>query len=189
MPSPELAVIGLTCILAGVFFLANSIILRRTRKVIEEFFRVGAGTLAQIKDYALHKIQVVIGFLFLTAGFILQVFAWLPALEERATTLAVCAGIVAVAVTVYAFGSVYSRRHFRRYLVDFFRAHPAWSFTENMALTKEIGLFLGIRHTKDMTVEEFIRQVKEALGVPPAAAGLERPRRVREISALREQHG
>ncbi|MEY2980604.1 MAG: hypothetical protein RL562_831, partial [Planctomycetota bacterium] len=33
MDSAELAVIGLTCNLVGVFFLANSIIFRRTRRV------------------------------------------------------------------------------------------------------------------------------------------------------------
>ena len=165
MDSPELLVIGLTCNLVGVFFLANSIVFRRPRKVIEEFFGVGAGSLEQIRDYALNKIQVVIGFLFLNAGFLLQAFAALGGMADRTFTVVICLLIVLSAGLVYFIGSTYSRRTFRRHLQAFFRKHP-YSFTENMALTKEIGLFLGIRQGSEMTVEEFVHIVKKELGVP-----------------------
>lgn len=186
MDASELAVIGLTCNLVGVFLLANSIIFRRTRRVIEEFFGVGAGQLATIKDYSLNKIQIVIGFLFLNAGFLLLLFANFQLLEQRMTTLLVCLSIVLFAALAWGIGAHYSRRSFRRHLREFFQKHT-WSFTENMALTKEIGLFLGIRHTKDMTVEEFVHNVKKALHVPPGEnllAGPERIRKVRDISAI-----
>ncbi len=183
--SPELLVIGLTCNLVGVFFLANSIIFRRPRKVIEEFFGVGAGSLEMIRDYALNKIQVVIGFLFLNAGFLLQAFAILDALEDRTLTVVVCLSIVMFAFVVYMIGAFVSRRRFRRYLREFFQKYP-WPFTEHMALTKEIGLFLGIRHTNDMTVEEFVHSVKKALGVPTQEAShggaSERTRRIRDLA-------
>ena len=51
---------GLFCILVGVFFLANSIIFQRTRRVIDQFFHRSAGSLATIRDYSLNKIQVII---------------------------------------------------------------------------------------------------------------------------------
>lgn len=182
MGAPELAVIGLTCNLVGVFFLANSIIFRRPRRVIEEFFGVGAGSLETIRDYALNKMQVVIGFLFLNAGFLLQAFASLDALTEHGWTAVVCLSIVLSAGLVYLIGAIYSRLSFKRYLQDFFQRHPSWSFTDNMALTKEIGHFLGIHHTHDMTVEEFVHAVKKALGVPPhqVASAAERARRTRD---------
>lgn len=170
MESPELLVIGLTCNLVGVFFLANSIVFRRPRKVIEEFFGVGAGCLDQVRDYALNKIQVVIGFLFLNAGFLLQAFAALGVMTDRTLTVVTCLLIVLSAGLVYFIGSSYSRRSFRRHLQQFFRKHP-WSFTQNMALTKEIGLFLGIQQSPDVTVEEFVHSVKKALGVPTKPAG------------------
>ena len=166
MDPSQLQVIGLTCNLVGVFFLANSIIFRRPRKVIEEFFGVGAGSLETIRNYALNKIQVVIGFLFLNAGFLLQAFGVLGPMEDRAVVLIVSLSIILFAGVAYAIGATYSRRSFKRYLHQFFHKH-SWSFTENMTLTKEIGLFLGIRHTPDMTVEEFVHRVKQALGVPP----------------------
>ncbi len=187
MGPSELAVIGLTCNLVGVFFLANSIIFRRPRKVIEEFFGVGLGSLAAIRDYALNKMQTVLGFLFLNAGFLLQAFAQLDTLDERIGTLLISLSIVGFAVLVYLVGLVISRRSFKRYMKEFFRAN-AWSFTQNMALTKEIGAFLGIQHTPESSVEDYVREVKRALGVtgqeqqPSGAA--DRSRRIRDISPL-----
>lgn len=166
MDSAELAVIGLTCNLVGVFFLANSIIFRRSRRVIEEFFGVGAGSIASIRDYSLNKIQVVIGFLFLNTGFLLQGFSVLDQLRERIGTVLICLGIVAVAGLVYLIGSTYSRRNFRRHLREFFARNP-WDFRKDMALTREIGAFFGVRHGQDTTVEDYVREVRAALGLPP----------------------
>jgi hypothetical protein len=192
MESSELAVIGLTCNLVGVFFLANSIIFRRPRKVIEEFFGVGAGSLTAVRDYSLNKIQVVIGFLFLNTGFLLQGFASLDAIKDRLGTVAICVAIVGCAGLVFLIGAIYSRRSFRRLLQEFFQNHP-WDFAKNMTLTKEIGLFLGIRHSRDMTVEDYIRKVREGLGLPAdgdrgaaaSVAGGDRGRKLRaDVRAL-----
>jgi hypothetical protein len=185
MGPSELAVIGLTCCLVGVFFLANSIIFRRPRKVIEEFFGVGVGSLTVIRDYALNKMQVVIGFLFLNAGFLLEAFAFLDGLERQLLTTVICIAIVGFAGLVYLVGLIWSRRSFRRYLSEFFGKHN-WSFTENMQMTKEIGLLLGIPHTPDMTVEDYVRKVKQALGVPleQVTSTPDRTRRLRDISAI-----
>ena len=189
----ELAVIGLTCNLVGVFFLANSIIFRRPRRLLEEFFGVGAGSLTSIRDYALNKIQVTIGFLYLNIGFLLQAGAQLGAIKQRVPTAIICVLVVGFAGVVYLVGAIRSRRTFRRLLQEFFQAH-AWSFSENMALTKEIGTFLGVRRTDDMTVEDYVHAVRERLSLPPderdvpAAApvvGRGPGRRLRDLGALR----
>lgn len=166
MDSSELAVIGLTCNLVGVFFLANSIIFRRPRKVMEEFFGVGAGSMTALRDYTLNKIQVVIGFLFLNTGFLLQGFANLESISDRLGTVVICLAIVLCAGLVYLVGWVYSRRSFKRLLRDFFHRHQ-WSFQENMALTREIGKHLGVIESPDMPVKDYIQKVRAALGLPP----------------------
>ena len=145
MGSEDAALIGLTCNVIGVFFLANSIIFRKPRRVMEEFFGERSRSLTTIKDYVLNKIQVVIGFLFLTTGFVLQgVRAWRGS-ENVAPVVVVCLSLLAFAATLYLVGSLYSRKSFRRYLREFFR-HHAWSFKDDMALTKEIGTYLGIQY-------------------------------------------
>lgn len=177
MDSPELAVIGLTCNVVGVFFLANSIRFREPRKALEDALGVGVRSLLKVRDTALNNMQVIIGFLFLTTGFLLQVVAtW----DSGVTTLAFCAGILAFAGAVYAIGAYSSRRAFRKLLREFFQSQQ-WSFTDDMELTKEIGEALGVPHAKDMTVEVYVHRVRQALGVPNqirASTPAERARRI-----------
>lgn len=165
MENSELAVVGLTCNVVGVFFLANSIRFREPKKAIEDALGVGVRTLDRVRDTALNNIQVGLGFLFLTTGFLLQVVAkW----DMQVTTLALCVGIVLFAVAVHAIGAYTSRRAFRKLLREVFQSQN-WSFTDNMALTKEIGQILGIEHKPDMTVEAYVHQVRQALGVTTVA--------------------
>ncbi|MHC5065823.1 MAG: hypothetical protein ACYTG5_17810 [Planctomycetota bacterium] len=193
MESTELAVIGLTCNLVGVFFLANSIIFRRPRKVMEEFFGVGAGSMVALRDYSLNKMQVAIGFLFLNTGFLLQVFALFGSLSAYLTTAIICVSIIAFAGLVYFVGWVYSRRSFRRLLRDFFKRDPTWSFAENMTLTKEIGKYLGISQSPEESIDEYIKKVRFALDLPansraaanvPHIGGGDQGRKLRDIGVL-----
>jgi hypothetical protein len=179
METPSLAVIGLTCNVVGVFFLANSIRFREPRKALEEAMEVGVKSLDKVRDTALNTMQVIIGFLFLTTGFLLQVVAlW----DNEFLTLVLCVGIIAFAAAVYAIGAYSSRRAFKKLLREFFQLQRSWSFTENMALTKEIGEILGVPHSRDMTVEEYVHLVRQALGVsappPKVTPSTERARRI-----------
>ncbi|HEX6812562.1 MAG TPA: hypothetical protein VF384_13130 [Planctomycetota bacterium] len=177
MENPELAVIGLTCNVVGVFFLANSIRFREPRKALEDALGVGVRSLLKVRDTALNNMQVIIGFLFLTTGFLLQIVAkW----DMEPTTLLFCAGIIVFAGVVFTIGAYSSRRAFRKLLREFFQSE-AWSFTDDMQLTKEIGEALGVPHAKDMTVEEYVHRVRIALGVqnqPKAASPVDRARRI-----------
>ena len=179
METSSLAVIGLTCNVVGVFFLANSIRFREPRKALEETLGVGFKSLDKAQDTALNTMQVVIGFLFLTTGFLLQIVAqW----SGELLTLISCAGIILFASAVYAIGAYSSRRAFRKLLREFFQHQANWSFTENMALTKEIGEILGVPHTTDMTVEDYVHKVRQALGVSASANKPTAPERARRIA-------
>ena len=161
MQSPELAVVGLTCNVVGVFFLANSIRFREPRKALAAALGMGGRSVMRIRDTALNNMQVMLGFLFLTTGFLLQVVAqW----NMELSTLILCVAIIAFACAVYAVGAYSSRRAFRKLLREYFRSQE-WS-CDDMELTKEIGAILGVPHTKDMTVEVYVHHVRQALGVP-----------------------
>jgi hypothetical protein len=188
MGANELSVIGLTCNLVGVFFLANSMIFRKLWKVIQEFFGVRSRTLSTIKHYTLNNFQVALGFMFLTVGFLLEIYARLEALQDEwaTTTTLVCLLIVALAAGIYLIGAVYSRKQFKRHLRKFFHDHPE-AFNKEMVLTKEIGEFLGIPHDQDTTAEDYLQKVKRALGLvdqEPLARGMVPQSRRRSRSAL-----
>ncbi|MFT4513668.1 MAG: hypothetical protein ACI89X_003638 [Planctomycetota bacterium] len=176
METPELAVVGLTCNVVGVFFLANSIRFREPRNALRDALGVAGRSLLKVRDTALNNMQVIIGFLFLTTGFLLQIVAqW----DMQLTTLLSCAGIIMFAGAVYAIGAYSSRRAFRKLLREFFQSQQ-WSFQDDMELTKEIGEALGVPHTKDMTVEAYVHSVRTALGVQnqPKQSSAERARRI-----------
>lgn len=164
MQHPELSVVGLTCNVVGVFFLANSIRFREPRKALEDALGVASRSLLRVRDTALNNMQVMLGFLFLTTGFLLQVVAqW----NMQFGTLLLSAGIIVVAAGVYAAGAYSSRRAFRKLLKEYFQSQP-WSFQDDMALTKEIGEALGVPLDPDMTVEAYVHRVRQALGVKDA---------------------
>ena len=165
-----LFIIGSTCCLVGVFFLANSIIFRKLKNVIAVFFSARMRSLNTIKDYSLNNLQVALGFVFLATGFLLQLYAVLGDLPpERTWIWVVCGSIVVFAVVVYLAGKGYSRHTFKKYLRRFFQAHPE-AFNRDISVTKEIGEFLGIRHTHEMTVEDYLREVRSALRMGPEEA-------------------
>ncbi|MFQ5506288.1 MAG: hypothetical protein ACE5F1_16085 [Planctomycetota bacterium] len=187
MEAPEYLVIGLTCNLVGIFLLANSIVFRSPRRLLEEFFGVGIGSIRPIRDYVLNKIQVIIGFLFLTAGFVLQALSGWSWIVQKGPVLAICGAIVTVAALVYFVGQLYSRRSFRRYLCDFFQQH-SFNFIQNMEMTKQIGKAFGILPAPEDSVEVYVAKVKRALGLrptkPPSEDVSKRSRRIREMAPL-----
>ena len=185
--APQLMVIGLVCNLVGIFLLANSIVFRSPRHLISEHFGVGQGTLRPLRDYILNKIQVVIGFLFLTAGFVLQAWSYWAVIENVWPVLWISGALVAFAVGVWLVGMVYSRRAFRRYLQEFFQAHP-FNFHQNIELTKQVGKAFGVHSQPDESVEHYVASVMRALGLDPKGPVIEpmapRTQRLREMAPL-----
>jgi hypothetical protein len=166
METASFVVIGLTCNVVGVFFLANSIRFREPMKALEETFGIGRAGLGKAQDTALNSMQVVLGFVFLTLGFVLQAVGhW----NGDWFTIAACAGILASAGAVYAIGAYQSRRAFKKLLREFFERQSTWSFTEDMELTKEVGQILGVPYSGDMTRDVYVHQVRQALGLPAQA--------------------
>ena len=159
----DLIIIGLTMNIVGTFFLANSIVFKRPRKVIEEFFKTDPGSLLTIRDYIFTKIQVVIGFLFIFCGFGLMIIAHVHRLADPTPFLLISIGVlIATAFLVGTIGFAYSRRSFKRHLQDFFQRHP-WPFDLNMDLTKEIGEIFSVTHSTDDTVEIYVAKLRRAL--------------------------
>lgn len=184
----DLIIIGLTMNIVGTFFLANSIVFKRPRRVIEEFFKTDPGSLTSIRDYIFTKIQVIIGFLFLFCGFGLMIIAHVGRLANPTPFLLISIGVLlATAFLVGTIGFAYSRRSFKLHLQDFFKRHP-WPFDLHMDLTKEIGEIFGVkRSTDDETVEIYVAKLRRALHVIEADGSSAGGRKAGGANALRER--
>lgn len=157
--------------IVGVVAFANSIVFRRPRQVLDEFFGESRQSLSNIKDHVLRKIHTYFGLGFLLAGFLLQILGAFPffARSETGSRYLPWAllGVLGIAAATEVFAVRYSRRAFRRHLRRFFRAYPNYPFQRNPELAKEIAEIFELKASPDATVEGFIAELRKKLGVTP----------------------
>jgi len=173
-------VLGLTMSIVGVVAFANTIVFRRPRAAIEDFFGESRPSLRTVKDLVLRKIHTYLGLGFLLAGFLMQIVAVLPifARGERPSGFLpfAIAGVLVLATLLELVGGHYSRRSFRRHLKRFFRAHPEYPFERNVELAKEIGRTFRLESSPDETVDGYLLRLRQRIGVESAGARPERAR-------------
>ena len=177
----DLNVIGLTFNIVGIFFLANSIKFKRSRRVVQEFFGVERKyPLKNIREHVVRKIQVYLGFLFLFIGYGLQIGAIISDNLAREDTsmikpnLLTMAGILVVSVVVFTLflkivEVIWTRVTFKRLLIDFFREHE-WELVRNTDIAKEMGELLKIPRNKDDAIEDYVLKIKRALHIESTSA-------------------
>lgn len=156
----------------GVVAFANSILFRRPRQVIEEFFGVSQPTLKNIKDHVLRKVHTYFGLGFLLTGFLFQIASVLPFVprgESPGASLPYwLMGILGVAALLEIVGAYYSKRSFRKHLRKFFRSNPQFSFERHPEIAKEIGEIFDVGTTPDETVEGYVRRLRVKIGIEQA---------------------
>ncbi len=162
-------VLGLTMNIVGVVAFANSIVFRRPRAVIEQFFGEDRPSLRSIKDHVLRKVHTYFGLGFLLAGFLFQIVGVLPIVDRASApsrTLPIAiVGVLAVAFALEVAGARYSRQSFRRHMRRFFRAHPHFPLERHAEIAREIGDLFGLEERADESVDEFVARLRERMGV------------------------
>ncbi|TAJ24915.1 MAG: hypothetical protein EPO68_00750 [Planctomycetota bacterium] len=189
MPSPTLppaslfetaaldwAGLGSMSCIVGAVLLANSILFRHPRRLVEEYFAGRPKRLHSIHDYIFNRVQVHVGFLFLVAGFAAQLFAhYQPAPSEppRFPLIGVCLLLVVV-VALEALGWWWSKRLFRKYVRRYLAQHPL-DFETDTRLAREVGDLFDVQSAAEDTVQSYVARLRLELGlpapgrVPPAA--------------------
>jgi hypothetical protein len=175
--APDWAVIGLVLAVAGSFLLANSILFRHPRQLVEERFGLVRKELHSIREYIFHRAQVNLGFGFLLAGFVLQLYGRyqpVPA-EAKIPVLWIGAVVLLAAVLLLASWS-WSLMAFRSYVRKHFVQNPP-DFEVDLALAREVGDLFSVPRYTDDTVESYLRRLSEKLGTPLSSR---RPHRLDE---------
>lgn len=171
MNALDCQVLGLTMNIVGVVAFANSIVFRRPKQVIEEFFGESRPSLSNIKDLVLRKVHTYFGLGFLLGGFLLQIvgaFPFFPKSDNGSRYLPFALlGVLVVAAGAEFAAVKYSRRAFRRHLRKFFRLHPNYPLEKNPEIAKEIATIFDMEAAPDSTVEGFVAKLRERLGVTP----------------------
>ena len=179
----DLNVIGLTFNIVGIFYLANSIKFKRSKRVLHEFFGVQKTfPLKDIREHVVRKIQVYLGFGFLFAGYLIQLTSYIIDIKSQGdestgipSNLLAIAGILLFSIVVIALVLKlvqvgWTRWTFKRLLIEFFRHHE-WELVTHTDVAKEMGELLKLPRNKDDSIEEYILKIKSALHIEKASMG------------------
>lgn len=190
LPAADWFAVGLVLSIVGGFLLANSIVFRHPRRLVEEHFGGGPRKLQPIREYIFHRVQVHLGFWILLAGFALQLYGHLrpaPVVEGGGfLPVPVIGSILAGVVTLEIAGWWWSHSLFRRYVREYFLLHPP-DLETDVKLARELADLYGIAATGEDTVEAFSARLRQEMGLEdlskvtiPRAADVTHSRAVEE---------
>lgn len=183
--------VGLVLAIAGGFLLANSILFRHPRTLVEEHFGARSQRLSSIREYIFHRVQVHLGFVALLAGFGLQVYGRYhpldPADGPPVFPFAWVGGILLGIVALELGGWWLSHALFRRYVREHFLANPP-NLETDMRLARELGELFSIPSSGDDTVQSYLAQIRARIGLAPPPRGARNGRTVEAPSRELAEH-
>jgi hypothetical protein len=180
----NLSTVGLALDIVGVVFLTNSMVVRRPRVFIQQYFGIERPQrLRSVLDQLNAKAQIFTGFVALLVGFSLQIAARIApsplatAAAEPSVSFSlrlqavgvVGLGIVGVIIGLRIVQKAWSLALLRRLLMEFFREHPGWSFTKHPTQTREIGELLAVHPQADDSIGDYADRVRARLKLASGA--------------------
>lgn len=170
-PETDWGAVGLVLLLGGTFLLGNALLFRHPRDLVAERFGARGAPLVAIREHIFQRLQVGIGFLYLLAGFALELLARLrPPLADPTPSFPVFwVAVVALGtVVLLAVGWAWTTQAFRRYVRERLSAAPG-ELEADPALTKEVGELFGVEASPEDSVASYAERVRRATGLAPLA--------------------
>lgn len=162
---PDWTSLGILLAIVGSFLLGNAILFRSPRALVEELFALRRRRLAAVREYVFHRVQVGVGFLYLTGGFGLELFGrYQPAdpAAPRSFPSLWAGALLVLTLGLLVAGWFYATYSFRATLREHLRANPP-DLEADRELARELGeLFEVAAHPED-TVESYAARLRGAL--------------------------
>jgi hypothetical protein len=172
--SGDWIVVGLVSSIAGCFLLGSAILLRHPRDLVREHFGGPRRRLASIRGYVFHRVQVMLGFGLLLAGFLLQLLGRAAGDESSQFPIG-WVGLVIVAVGLLQWlGWWVSQQLFRHYVREYLGERGTELETDS-GLAREVGELFGVEMLPDDTVATYVTRLRERADLPRPAAGARAP--------------
>ena len=190
MSKSDFDFLSLALATVGLFFICCATLHRKPRHILEEAFGIYKGGLRELKSSVFKRNQVVMGFLCVVFGIVVNLFGeaspGTDGLSERIGVFGQIAALIALMAALCGIlnylSRYWSKAAFKRLVYEVVTEYR-WPFEDNMALTKEIGDLLGVSRRDDDTVELYVARIRNYLRIPhpmptsTAAIGLRRATR------------
>ncbi|MBK8179135.1 MAG: hypothetical protein IPK67_09670 [Planctomycetes bacterium] len=173
---PDWGSLGLVLCLAGGLLLAHGTLVRDPQSLVEERFGRPRADLRSLRSMLFHRVQTLLGFGLLLAGFAAQLYARaVPEPAESPGSSALWTGGVVLAaalleLSAWWWSMVTARRHLRAW----FRQHPP-DFDRDPGLAKEVGDLFGIDSAAGEAVQSYAERLRRELGLALPRAGTRAP--------------
>jgi hypothetical protein len=168
VPATDWGAVGLVLLLGGTFLLGNALLFRHPRDLVAERFGGRGAPLVAIREHIFQRLQVGIGFLYLLAGFGLQLLGRLhPSAADAPPPFPVfwVAMVALATVVLLAVGWLWTSRAFRRYVRERLAASPA-RLEADASLAKEVGELFGVEPAAEDSIVSYAERVRRATGLP-----------------------
>ena len=165
--APDWTSLGILLAIVGSFLLGNAILFRPPRVLVEELFALRRRRLAAVREYVFHRVQVGVGFLYLTGGFALELFGRYQPADAAAPRSfpSLWAGALAVlTLALLVSGWFYASHSFRVTLRAHFQTHPP-DLENDRELARELGELFGVAAHPEDTVESYAVRLRARLGL------------------------
>ncbi len=168
VPTTDWSAVGLVLLLGGTFLLGNALLFRHPRDLVAERFGGRGAPLVAIREHIFQRLQVGIGFLYLLAGFGLQLLGRLhPPPSDAVPSFPVfwVAMVALATVVLLSVGWLWTSRAFRRYVRERLAATPA-RLESDASLAREVGELFGVEAAPEDSVASYAERVRRATGLP-----------------------
>jgi len=161
---PDWTSLGILLAIVGSFLLGNAILFRPPRVLVEELFQLRRRRLAAVREYVFHRVQVAVGFLYLTGGFGLELFGrYQPAAEGPRSFPSLWAGaLLLLTLLLLVLGWFYASHSFRVTLREHFQSSPP-DLENDRELARELGELFEIAAHPEDTVESYAARLRATL--------------------------
>ena len=166
---PDWTSLGILLAIVGSFLLGNAILFRPPRVLVEELFQLRRRRLAAVREYVFHRVQVGVGFLYLTGGFALELFGRYQPVDPAAPRSfpSLWAGaLLVVTLALLVLGWFYASHSFRVTLRAHFQSHPP-DLENDRELARELGELFEIAAHPEDTVESYAARLRTHLKLAP----------------------
>ncbi|MBK7877897.1 MAG: hypothetical protein IPJ77_19635 [Planctomycetes bacterium] len=166
--------VGLVLAGLGAFLIGIAVLARGHRGLVSELLGARARGLVRLREVLFQRALLVVGFLWLAAGFAFELAGHLHPVATPSFPVAWAGAILVATLALLGLAWAWALRAARAAVRQHLQRAPR-DLAADMGLARELGELFGVESRPDDTVETYVERVERAAGLPERPRGAGRP--------------